>query len=109
MILRLKDLSHHIRSPWKRPGVLAVSIRAYLRGAIAYMFENSPTVTETLDLKTHLRDALRAPAGSEAQSEDTYDFSLVLGGPLYQTVRRAHLSGDVLELLPRRRLLQVVL
>jgi hypothetical protein len=30
------------------------------------------------------------------------DFSLVLGGPLYQLLRRAHLSGDVLELLWRR-------
>jgi len=31
-----------------------------------------------------------------------YDFSLVLGGPLYQLFRRAHLSGDALELLRRR-------
>jgi hypothetical protein len=30
------------------------------------------------------------------------DFSLILGGPLYQMFRRAHLSGDVLELLSRR-------
>jgi hypothetical protein len=30
------------------------------------------------------------------------DFSLVLGGPLYQLFRRAHLSGDALELLRRR-------
>lgn len=30
------------------------------------------------------------------------DFSLVLGGPLYQLYRRAHLSGDALELLLRR-------
>jgi hypothetical protein len=30
------------------------------------------------------------------------DFSLVLGGPLYQLMRRAHLSGDVLELVGRR-------
>lgn len=30
------------------------------------------------------------------------DFSLVLGGPLYQLVRRAHLSGDALELVRRR-------
>ncbi len=33
---------------------------------------------------------------------DPYDFSVVLGGPLYQIVRRAHLSGDALELLRRR-------
>ena len=30
------------------------------------------------------------------------DFSVVLGGPLFQLVRRAHLSGDALELLRRR-------
>ena len=30
------------------------------------------------------------------------DFSLVLGGPLYQALRRSHLSGDVLELAHRR-------
>ena len=33
---------------------------------------------------------------------EPYDFSLVLGGPLYQLFRRAHLSGDTLELLRRR-------
>ena len=30
------------------------------------------------------------------------DFSLVLGGPLFQLLRRAHLTGDALELLRRR-------
>jgi hypothetical protein len=34
--------------------------------------------------------------------QDPYDFSVVLGGPLYQLVRHAHLSGDALELLRRR-------
>ena len=32
----------------------------------------------------------------------TQDFSLVLGGPLFQLLRRAHLSGDALELLLQR-------
>ena len=32
------------------------------------------------------------------------DFSLVLGGPLYQLFRRAHLTGDALELVRRRML-----
>jgi hypothetical protein len=38
------------------------------------------------------------------KSEDfkTQDFSLVLGGPLFQLLRRAHLTGDALELLGRR-------
>jgi hypothetical protein len=30
------------------------------------------------------------------------DFSLVLGGPLYQLFRRSHLAGDAMELLKRR-------
>jgi len=30
------------------------------------------------------------------------DFSLVLGGPLFQLLRRAHMSGDALELVRRR-------
>jgi hypothetical protein len=33
------------------------------------------------------------------------DFSLVLGGPLYQLLRKAHLTGPTLELLRRRMLL----
>ena len=33
------------------------------------------------------------------------DFSLVLGGPVYQILRRAHLAGPALELLRRRVLL----
>src|SRR5262245_55521225 len=33
---------------------------------------------------------------------DYYDFSVILGGPLFQMFRRAHLSGDALELLHRR-------
>ena len=30
------------------------------------------------------------------------DFSLVLGGPLFQLLRRAHLAGDALQMLRRR-------
>ena len=33
------------------------------------------------------------------------DFSLVLGGPLFQLLRRAHLSGDALELMRQRILI----
>ena len=33
---------------------------------------------------------------------ETPDFSLILGGPIYQFFRRSHLSGDGLELLHRR-------
>jgi len=37
------------------------------------------------------------------------DFSLVLGGPLYQILRRAHLEGATPEVLVRRRILVLVL
>jgi hypothetical protein len=37
-----------------------------------------------------------------AAGRDSYDFSVILGGPLFQMFRRAHLSGDALELLHRR-------
>jgi hypothetical protein len=47
----------------------------------------------------------KAPAPQLAAMPD--DFSLVLGGPLYQLLRRAHLSGDALELM-RWRLLVIV-
>ena len=39
--------------------------------------------------------ATQAPA-------DPRDFSIVLGGPLYQLLRRAHMAGDALELARRR-------
>jgi hypothetical protein len=35
-------------------------------------------------------------------AEPTVDFSLVLGGPLFQIYRRAHLTGNALDLLHRR-------
>ena len=41
-----------------------------------------------------------------AVSKEEPDFSIVLGGPLYQLFRRAHLSGDALQLV-RRRILAV--
>jgi hypothetical protein len=47
-------------------------------------------------------------SGTGAATLDTQDFSLVLGGPFYQVLRRAHLSGDALELV-RRRMIAVVL
>jgi hypothetical protein len=37
------------------------------------------------------------------------DFSLILGGPLYQLLRRTHLSGDVLELVTRRVIVLVLI
>ena len=39
---------------------------------------------------------------AEPLSPEPPDFSLILGGPLFQLLRRAHLCGDVAELLWRR-------
>jgi hypothetical protein len=52
---------------------------------------------------------VRAPVAAQLPQKDPYDFSLVLGGPLYQLVRRSHLSGDALELLQRRMIATVLL
>jgi hypothetical protein len=42
------------------------------------------------------------PAEGAKPPQDPYDFSVVLGGPLFQLVARARLSGDALELVRRR-------
>ena len=41
-------------------------------------------------------------AFSEEMLREPADFSLVLGGPLFQLLRRSHLSGDAMELVRRR-------
>ena len=41
-------------------------------------------------------------APAQTLSPEPPDFSLVLGGPLYQMMRRARLSGDVLEMASQR-------
>ena len=40
--------------------------------------------------------------------QEPQDFSLVLGGPLFQLLRRSHLSGNALELV-RQRILVISL
>jgi hypothetical protein len=45
---------------------------------------------------------------STTATQESTDFSLVLGGPLYQLFRRAHLAGETLE-LARRRMIGVSL
>src|SRR5688500_5062802 len=37
-----------------------------------------------------------------SRMDDRQDFTLVLGGPLFQLLRRLYLSGDALELVRRR-------
>jgi hypothetical protein len=59
-------------------------------------------VTSTSKFQTGLLGGSRAPAGSQTLLQDPSDFSVVLGGPLYQIIRRAHIAGDALELVRRR-------
>ena len=59
-------------------------------------------MTDTSSLQSHLIADSATTGGDEAPAQDPYDFSVVLGGPLYQIVRRAHLAGVALELLRRR-------
>jgi hypothetical protein len=49
-----------------------------------------------------------ADRSSVPQSSNPYDFSLVLGGPLFQLLLRARLTGKALELL-RRRIVVILL
>jgi hypothetical protein len=55
-------------------------------------------------------DRVESPASRVADGlrRDSPDFSLVLGGPLYQLLRRAHLSDDALH-LQRRRIVVIAL
>ena len=39
---------------------------------------------------------------ADTEPAEPFDFSLILGGPLFQLLRRAHLCGDVAELVSRR-------
>ena len=50
-----------------------------------------------------------SPTSGEPFSKEPPDFSLVLGGPLYQLWRRTHLAGDTLDLLRRRVVITVLL
>ena len=52
----------------------------------------------TSDMSAFSDEALRGPQ----------DFSLVLGGPLFQLLRRSHMSGDTLELMRRRLIIPLL-
>jgi hypothetical protein len=58
-------------------------------------------------MSTDRSDASAAVAG-DSRFRDPLDFSLVLGGPLFQLLRRAHLSDDAL-MLQRRRIVMISL
>lgn len=47
------------------------------------------------------------PAAWKKKVESPEEFSLILGGPLFQLLRRSHLSGDTLELVRQRTLVIV--
>jgi hypothetical protein len=49
-----------------------------------------------------MKTSLDQPTSSGKFTGDPADFSLVLGGPLFQLFRRTHLSGDALELVQKR-------
>jgi hypothetical protein len=48
------------------------------------------------------QSAAHAEGTAGTAAGDQHDFSLILGGPLYQLLRRTHLSGDALELVQQR-------
>jgi hypothetical protein len=55
---------------------------------------------------TTVQERLRQDLPETAsEPPEVRDFSLVLGGPLYQLFRKAHLSGDAMELATRRVIL----
>src|SRR5688572_12719849 len=47
-------------------------------------------------------DISYAPTANRNLLQEPSDFSLVVGGPLFQLLRRAHLSDDALELVRQR-------
>jgi hypothetical protein len=49
------------------------------------------------------------PVSESYQNREVEDFSLVLGGPLFQILRKSHLEGNALELLHRRVLASIML
>src|SRR3954452_22800053 len=52
---------------------------------------------------THVdRDTAHGPSATAGIFETPADFSIILGGPFFQLLRRAHMTGDALELLRRR-------
>jgi hypothetical protein len=64
---------------------------------------NRATMTKPSDLVSPIN------TGKQGLPQDPYDFSVVLGGPLFQLLRRAYLYGDALELLRRRMLILLLL
>src|SRR3982751_2499386 len=52
---------------------------------------------------THVdRDTAHGPSATAGMLETPADFSIILGGPFFQLLRRAHMTGNALELVRRR-------
>ncbi len=56
-------------------------------------------------MKEDIRESKVSDMMQPGLSEQPFDFSLVLGGPIFQLFRKAHLAGDALELSRRRVLI----
>src|SRR5436309_14449882 len=63
-------------------------------------------VREDTTLSSPEEQAARRP--SIPGVDERTDFSLIVGGPLFQLLRRTHLSGDALELM-RQRVIAIAL
>jgi hypothetical protein len=60
-------------------------------------------------MQGRLRQVDRKNFRESHEDQEVQDFSLVLGGPLFQLLRKSHLEGDALELLHRRILAFILL
>src|SRR5438270_1891234 len=75
-------------------------------GGIGTIMQDAGGVSKTSDPAAGTSDRLAPETKQNAAAasflDEKYDFSLVLGGPLFQLLRRAHLEGDQLQLVHRR-------
>ena len=60
------------------------------------------TATKSYSTARWARKKVKYRLTPEDRPADPFDFSLVLGGPLFQLLRQAHLSDDALTLVTKR-------
>ena len=84
--------------------MIAFSKRQWVTGGEGVQSEDSSTATRRVHKGYSVADNFlrRAPHVQARRREVPQDLSLVLGGPLFQLLRRAQLSGNALELLRQR-------
>jgi hypothetical protein len=83
-------------------------------GAIAPVFDRSTGCQNWISLPSDLRLTQAEMSPQTSNSSDNLrghfpDFSLVLGGPLYQLLRRAHMDDDASEMVHRRIILAILI